>query len=91
MQWARRADVLACRTEWTPVLGRDGDALAEAVLSVSRTTRAVDRSDFGAQLTALLHPVAGVSLEDVRLGDVLVAYSTFYAVQVSCSLLTWPS
>ena len=53
------------------VLGRDGDALAEAVLSVSRTTRAVDRADFGAQLTALLHPVADASLRDVRLGDVL--------------------
>jgi predicted unusual protein kinase regulating ubiquinone biosynthesis (AarF/ABC1/UbiB family) len=53
------------------VLGRDGDALAEAVLSVSRTTRAVDRADFGAHLAALLHPVADASLKDVRLGDVL--------------------
>jgi ubiquinone biosynthesis protein len=53
------------------VLGRDGDALAEAVLSVSRTTRAVDRADFGAHLAALLHPVADASLKDLRLGDVL--------------------
>ncbi len=53
------------------VLGRDGDALAESVLSVSRTTRAVDRADFGAHLAALLHPVADASLKDVRLGDVL--------------------
>jgi ubiquinone biosynthesis protein len=55
----------------TAVLGRDGDALAEAVLSVSRTTRAVDRAQFGADLTALLHPVADASLKDVRLADVL--------------------
>jgi ubiquinone biosynthesis protein len=53
------------------VLGRDGDALAEAVLSVSRTTRAVARADFGAHLAALLHPVADAGLMDVRLGDVL--------------------
>ena len=53
------------------VLGRDGDALAEAVLSVSRTTRGVDRAEFGAHLTALLHPIADASLKDVRLGDVL--------------------
>jgi ubiquinone biosynthesis protein len=53
------------------VLGRDGDALAKAVLSVSRTTRAVDRAEFGAQLTVLLHPVAGSNLNDVRLGEVL--------------------
>jgi ubiquinone biosynthesis protein len=53
------------------VLSRDGDALAEAVLSVSRTTRAVDRADFGAHLAALLHPIADASLKDVRLGDVL--------------------
>jgi ubiquinone biosynthesis protein len=53
------------------VLGRDGDALAEAVLSVSRTTRGVDRAEFGAHLTALLHPIADASLKDVRLSDVL--------------------
>jgi predicted unusual protein kinase regulating ubiquinone biosynthesis (AarF/ABC1/UbiB family) len=53
------------------VLGRNGDALAEAVLSVSRTTRAVDRADFGAHLAMLLHPVTDSSLKDVRLGDLL--------------------
>ena len=53
------------------VLGRDGDALAKAVLSVGRTTRAVGPADFADQLSALLHPVADASLEDVRLGDVL--------------------
>ena len=51
------------------VLGRDGDALAKAVLSVSRTTRPVGPADFADQLTALLHPVAD-ALKDVRLGDV---------------------
>jgi ubiquinone biosynthesis protein len=53
------------------VLGRDGNALAGAVLSVSRTTRPVDRADFGRQLATLLHPVTDASLKDVRLGDVL--------------------
>jgi ubiquinone biosynthesis protein len=55
----------------TAVLGRDGNALASAVLSVSRTTRPVDRADFGTQLATLLDPVADASLKDVRLGDVL--------------------
>ena len=55
----------------TAVLGRDGNALANAVLSVCRTTRPVSRADFGSQLAALLHPVADSSLKDVRLGDVL--------------------
>jgi ubiquinone biosynthesis protein len=53
------------------VVGRDGDALANAVLSVSRTTRPVDRADFGAKLATLLHPVVDASLKDVKLGDVL--------------------
>jgi ubiquinone biosynthesis protein len=55
----------------TAVFGRDGNALAGAVLSVSRTTRPVSRADFGTQLATLLHPVADASLKDVRLGDVL--------------------
>lgn len=55
----------------TAVLGRDGNALASAVLSVCRTTRPVNRADFGAQLAKLLHPLADASLKDVRLGDVL--------------------
>jgi ubiquinone biosynthesis protein len=53
------------------VLGRDGEALAGAVLSVSRTTRAIDRAGFGKQLTTLVAPVADASLKDVRLGDML--------------------
>ncbi len=55
----------------TAVLGRDGEALAGAVLSVSRTTRTVDRTEFGAQLAALLGPVADASLKDTRLGEML--------------------
>ena len=55
----------------TAVLGRDGEALVGAVLSVSRTTRTVDRTEFGAQLATLLDPVADASLKDVRLGETL--------------------
>ncbi len=45
--------------------------LASAVLSVCRTTRPVNRAEFGSQLAALLHPAADAGLKDVRLGDVL--------------------
>jgi ubiquinone biosynthesis protein len=55
----------------TAVLERDGNALAGAVLAVSRTTRPVERAEFGTQLATLLHPVADTTLEDVRLGEVL--------------------
>jgi ubiquinone biosynthesis protein len=55
----------------TAVLGRDSEALVGAVLSVSRTTRTVDRTEFGAQLTTLLEPVADASLKDMRLGETL--------------------
>ena len=55
----------------TAVLGRDGEALAGAVLSVSRTTRSIDRADFGRQLATLLQPVVDARLKDVRLGDIL--------------------
>ena len=55
----------------TAILGRDGKALASAVLSVSRTTRPVSHADFGAQLETLLHPLVDASLKDVRLGHVL--------------------
>ncbi len=65
---AERAALLGMMTA---VLGRDGNALANAVLSVCRTTRPVSRADFGSQLAVLLHPVADASLKDVRLGDVL--------------------
>ena len=53
------------------VLGRDGNALADAVLSVSRSSRPVDRADFGAQLTTVLRPVVDASLQDLKLGAVL--------------------
>ena len=55
----------------TAVFGRDSEALAGAVLSVSRTTRPVDRTEFAAQLATLLEPVAEASLNDVRLGEML--------------------
>jgi ubiquinone biosynthesis protein len=53
------------------VLGRDGSALADAVLSVSRSSRSVDRADLGAQLTTVLDPVVDASVHDVKLGEVL--------------------
>ena len=53
------------------VLGRDSQSVAEAVLSVSRTTRSVDRDEFGAQLAKLLAPIAHSSLQEVKLGGVL--------------------
>jgi ubiquinone biosynthesis protein len=55
----------------TAVLGRDPETLAGAVLSVSRTTRAVDNGEFATQLETLLGPVAEASLKDVRLGEML--------------------
>lgn len=53
------------------VLARDGDALADAVLSFSRVPRAVDRAAFGEQLATLLDPIAEASLQEVKLGRVL--------------------
>jgi ubiquinone biosynthesis protein len=53
------------------VLRRDGDALADAVLSFSRATRAMDRAAFGEELAALLDPIADASLRDLKLGRVL--------------------
>ena len=55
----------------TAVLGRDGEDLASAVLSVSRTTRTVDEAEFGARLATILEPVVDTSLKDMRLGDTL--------------------
>ena len=55
----------------TAVVGRDVEALAGAVLSVSRTTRTVDRTEFGVQLATLLEPVADASLKDMKLGEML--------------------
>jgi ubiquinone biosynthesis protein len=53
----------------TAVLGRDSEALASAVLSVSRTTRTVVRTQFAMQLATLLDPVADARLKDMRLGE----------------------
>jgi ubiquinone biosynthesis protein len=53
------------------VLGRDSQSVAEAVLSVSRSTRPVDRDEFGLQLSKLLAPIAHSSLQEVKLGAVL--------------------
>jgi ubiquinone biosynthesis protein len=53
------------------VLARDGEALADAVLSFSRVPRAVDRAAFGEQLATLLDPIAEASLQEVKLGRVL--------------------
>jgi ubiquinone biosynthesis protein len=55
------------------VLGRDSQNVAEAVLSVSRTSRPVDRDEFGAQLANLLAPIAHSNLQEVKLGGVLRA------------------
>ena len=55
----------------TAVLGRNSDALAEAVLSFSRSTRSVDRLSLGDQLTTLLGPMTDASLQDLKLGQVL--------------------
>jgi len=53
------------------VLGRNGPNVAEAILSVSRTTRPVDRDEFGAELAAVIAPIAHASIQDVKLGGVL--------------------
>jgi ubiquinone biosynthesis protein len=55
----------------TAVVGRDSDALADAILSHSRPTRSVDRSSLGEQLATLLHPITESSLEDLKLGRLL--------------------
>jgi ubiquinone biosynthesis protein len=55
----------------TAILSRDGEALAGAVLSVSRTMRTVNRTEFGSELARFLDPVADARLKDVRLGETL--------------------
>jgi ubiquinone biosynthesis protein len=55
----------------TAVLGRNDEALADAVLSVSRTTRTVDRVEFRAQLATVLAPLADGGLKNVRIGELL--------------------
>jgi ubiquinone biosynthesis protein len=53
------------------VLGRNCDALGQAVLDVSRGTRTVDRGQLGDALAALLAPITDATLQDIRLGAVL--------------------
>jgi ubiquinone biosynthesis protein len=53
------------------VVSRDRDALAGAVLSISRVCRPVDRTEFSQQLGALLDPIVDSELQDIKLGRVL--------------------
>ena len=53
------------------VLGRDRESVVEAVLSISRTSRPVDRDQFGAQLAKLLAPIADATLQELKLGRLL--------------------
>jgi ubiquinone biosynthesis protein len=53
------------------VVSRDRDALADAVLSMSRVCRPVDRTEFSQQLGALLDPIVGAELQNIKLGRVL--------------------
>jgi ubiquinone biosynthesis protein len=54
------------------VVSRDRDALADAVLSISRVGRPVDRTEFSQQLAALLDPIIGSELQHIKLGRVLL-------------------
>jgi ubiquinone biosynthesis protein len=53
------------------VVSRDRDALAGAVLSISRVCRPVDRTEFSQQLAELLDPIMGAELQHIKLGRVL--------------------
>ena len=53
------------------VVSRDRDALADAVMSISRVCRPVDRTGFSRQLGALLDPIVDAELQDIKLGRVL--------------------
>jgi ubiquinone biosynthesis protein len=53
------------------VLGRNSDELGQAVLDVSRSTHGVDRGQLGDAMAALLAPITGTTLQDIRLGAVL--------------------
>ncbi len=53
------------------VVSRDSDALAAAVLSITRVCRPVDRTGLSQQLNALLEPMIGAELQDLKLGRVL--------------------
>ncbi len=53
------------------VVSRDRDALADAVLSISRVCRPFDHSGFSQQLAELLDPIIDAELQDIKLGRVL--------------------
>ena len=53
------------------VMSRDGDALADAVLSISRICRPVDRTGLGQELTTLMLSIVDAQLQEIRLGRVL--------------------
>ena len=53
------------------VVSRDSEALADAVLSISRVCRPVDRRGFSQELTALMVSVIDAELQDIKLGRVL--------------------
>jgi ubiquinone biosynthesis protein len=53
------------------VVSRDPDSLADAVLSISRECRPVNRTGFSHQLAELLDPIVDAELQDIKLGRVL--------------------
>jgi ubiquinone biosynthesis protein len=53
------------------VVGRDSDALADAVVAFSRSTRSIDRVSLGDQMATLLAPITDASLQELKLGQVL--------------------
>lgn len=55
----------------TAFVAQNADGVAEAVLSVGRATRAVDRKTFAAELETLLGGITNKSLKDVKLGAML--------------------
>ena len=54
------------------LLGRDTDALANAIRSVCRPTRDYDDAAFTGQLQSLVNDVTDVNQHDLRLGEVLL-------------------
>jgi ubiquinone biosynthesis protein len=54
------------------LLGRDTDALAEAMRSVCRPTRDYDDAAFAGQLQSLVDDVTDTKQQDLRLGEVLL-------------------
>ena len=65
------ADRLVLLQVMAAVLSGDGDTLATALLSIGRTTRPVEPTEFGPQLSRLLEPVADAHMQDVNLGETL--------------------